>query len=190
MHCVRCGASVGDGAAFCSSCGAPVVLPQTPGTGATAWPSPAAPAAYAGFWLRVVAWIVDGFILGAAFLLALVPLLPFFFHGMPPWSPGFGFPVGFVFLLWGNLFSVVAIWLYFALFESSSWQATPGKRVLGLYVTDLVGNRVSFGRATARYFGKILSSLIFFIGYLMAGFTAKKQALHDILAECLVVRRG
>jgi uncharacterized RDD family membrane protein YckC len=51
------------------------------------------------------------------------------------------------------------------------------------------GRRISFARASGRYFGKILSSAILMIGYIMAGFTAKKQALHDILADCLVLRR-
>ena len=54
-------------------------------------------------------------------------------------------------------------WLYFALFESRGWQATPGKRLLGLRVTDLAGNRISFGRASRRYFSKLLSFLIFYI---------------------------
>ena len=82
-----------------------------------------------------------------------------------------------------------AQWLYFALMESSSKQATLGKMALGIIVTDLNGNRLSFGRATGRYFGKIISGAILMIGYIMAGFTEKKQALHDIIAGCLVVNR-
>jgi uncharacterized RDD family membrane protein YckC len=81
-------------------------------------------------------------------------------------------------------------WLYYAIFESSSWQATLGKKALGLEVTDLAGNRISFGRATGRFFAKIISTLILFIGYIMAGFTEKKQALHDILAGTLVIRKS
>jgi uncharacterized RDD family membrane protein YckC len=60
--------------------------------------------------------------------------------------------------------------------------------VLGISVTDLSGNRISFGRATGRYFSKIISGIIFCIGYIMAAFTAKKQALHDIMASTLVVK--
>jgi uncharacterized RDD family membrane protein YckC len=75
--------------------------------------------------------------------------------------------------------------------ESSEWQATLGKKALGLVVTDMAGNRVSFGRSTGRHFGKMLTNLIpAFIGYIMAGFTDKKQALHDMLAGCLVLRRN
>jgi uncharacterized RDD family membrane protein YckC len=85
------------------------------------------------------------------------------------------------------LLIIVALWLYYALMESSSKQATLGKLALGIVVTDLNGNRISFGRATGRYFGKIVSGMIFAIGYIMAGFTEKKQALHDMIASCLVV---
>jgi hypothetical protein len=78
-------------------------------------------------------------------------------------------------------------WLYFALFESSKSQATPGKMAMGIKVVDDVGQRVGFGRATGRYFGKIVSGLILNIGYLLAGWTARKQALHDMMASTLVV---
>ena len=85
--------------------------------------------------------------------------------------------------------TILVVWLYFAFFESSAWQATPGKRILRLYVTDMQGRPVSFGRATIRYFGKMISGLTFMVGYVLAGFTEKKQALHDIIAGCLVMRR-
>jgi uncharacterized RDD family membrane protein YckC len=84
--------------------------------------------------------------------------------------------------------STVISWLYYALMESSAKQATLGKMAIGIVVTDLDGHRISFGRATGRYFGKILSGLILGIGFLMAAFTEKKQALHDILASTLVVK--
>jgi uncharacterized RDD family membrane protein YckC len=64
-----------------------------------------------------------------------------------------------------------------------------GKKALGLEVTDLQGRRISFARATGRFFGRIISGLILAIGFIMAGFTERKQALHDILAGCLVIRR-
>jgi uncharacterized RDD family membrane protein YckC len=81
-------------------------------------------------------------------------------------------------------------WLYFAGFESSSWQATPGKKVLNLVVTDLSGARISFGRGTGRYFSKWVTQLIpVFIGYILAGITERKQALHDMIASTLVLRR-
>lgn len=91
-----------------------------------------------------------------------------------------GILAGLVVYLAGN-------WMYHTMMESSRHQATLGKMALGIKVTDLNGNRISFSRANGRFFGKWLSSAIMNIGYLMAAFTEKKQALHDILASCLVV---
>lgn len=80
-------------------------------------------------------------------------------------------------------------WLYFALFESSRFQATPGKRAMGIVVTDVAGRRISLGRASLRYVGKFLSGFILMIGFVMAFFSSQKQALHDRLAGTLVLRR-
>jgi uncharacterized RDD family membrane protein YckC len=86
--------------------------------------------------------------------------------------------------------SLLLSWLYHAYFESCDWQATPGKRVLSIYVTDVNGRRISFLHATGRFFAKMVSGLIpLGIGYIMAGFTQRKQALHDMIASTLVVRR-
>ncbi len=73
--------------------------------------------------------------------------------------------------------------------ESSPTQATLGKMALGIKVTDLAGKRVGFGKATGRYFGKIISALILLIGFIMVAFTEKKQGLHDKMAGCLVVNK-
>lgn len=83
---------------------------------------------------------------------------------------------------------VGAGWLYEATMESSSKQATVGKMALGLKVTDEYGNRISFARASARYFSKILSRMILMLGYIMVGFTQRKQGLHDMIAGTLVIR--
>lgn len=85
--------------------------------------------------------------------------------------------------------SLILGWLYFALMEISRRQATLGKQALGIIVTDLNGNRISFGKATTRYFGKLISTLTLGIGFIMAGFSEKKQALHDMFAGCLVVKK-
>lgn len=95
--------------------------------------------------------------------------------------------VGTLLLSWS--LSIVAGWLYFALMESSKFQGTVGKLALGIIVTDVDGNKISFARATGRYFSKILSGFILMIGYIMAGFTEKKQALHDIIAGTLVWKK-
>ncbi len=84
--------------------------------------------------------------------------------------------------------SSCAGWIYEAAMESSSKQATVGKMALGLKVTDLEGRRISFPRATGRHFAKYVSGMALLIGYIMAGFTERKQALHDMIAGTLVVR--
>ena len=89
-----------------------------------------------------------------------------------------------------NLANLVVNWLYYTLLESSEWQATLGKRALSMSVTDLNGNRISWGRANGRYWGKIISALILFIGFIMAAFTDKKQALHDKMAGTLVLNKN
>ena len=134
----------------------------------------AVPAAgYAGFWRRFVAVLIDGLIVS----IVLIPLALVF--NDPDQQRTIYSPI-----------STVVNWLYFALMESSARQATLGKMALGIVVTDLEGNRIGFGRATGRYFAKILSALILLIGFIMAAFTAKKQALHDMIASTLVVKKA
>ncbi|MCU0412709.1 MAG: RDD family protein [Bacteroidetes bacterium] len=149
---------------------------------------------YAGFWRRFVASIIDGIIIGIAQFVVFLPALAVLGIGVATTAmeeePSTG--VGLILMAVGAYFfaillSVIMSWLYFALMESSSRGATLGKMALGIRVTDLSGNRISFGKATGRYFGKIVSSMILMIGYLMAAFTEKKQALHDMMAGCLVV---
>lgn len=150
---------------------------------------------YAGFWKRFAAVLIDGIILSVVSLFLLVPLLGmlglgFFDAAMNDGDPSAGLIVAIIGAYLGTLMmSFLAGWLYYALMESSSKQATLGKMALGIIVTDMNGNRISFGRATGRYFGKFLSTLILYVGYMMAGFTEKKQALHDIIAGCLVVNK-
>ena len=132
---------------------------------------------YAGFWVRALASLLDFFVM----LLVAVPVVVL---AELSWSISDNDAAATVIELTVN---AVAVWLYFALFESGRWQATPGKRMLGLRVTNLVGRPVSFGRASGRYFGKILSILTFYIGFIMAGLTEKKQGLHDKLADTLVL---
>lgn len=151
------------------------------------------PVGYAGFWLRFVAWFIDAIIL---WIVSTFITLPFFaasnLRNMilehPPQSPEelAAFLATFSKLI---ILGIVIKWLYYALLESSAWQATIGKKTLGLEVTDMQGRRISFARATGRYFGKIISAFILWIGFIMAGFTAQKQALHDMMAGCLVLRK-
>ena len=147
--------------------------------------------AYAGFWNRVAAAIVDGIITMVVSLVILGPVFVFIlFSGAgrlgDPDEMQTLFPVIQVV---NNLVSLVGGWLYYALMESSRFQGTLGKMAVQIKVTDLEGNRISFGRATGRYFGKIVSGLTLFIGFIMVAFTEKKQGLHDIMAGCLVVKK-
>ena len=100
-------------------------------------------------------------------------------------------PLGVLSLLpiLGIIIDIVGVWLYFALQESSVYQATLGKRALNIYVTDLYGRRLTFGQATGRHFSKIISGLILCIGYIMVAFTQRKQGLHDMIAGTLVMRK-
>lgn len=88
-----------------------------------------------------------------------------------------------------SVLSIVVGWLYFAIQESGEQQATIGKKVLGLKVTTIDGQRMSFGQATGRHFGKIISGIILLIGYFMMLWDEKKQTLHDKMAGALVVKR-
>ena len=141
---------------------------------------------HAGFWLRVVAWLIDALILSPVFAVLYVIVVGS--SAVPLAMQPYGLvPFRVLPSLW--FVWVLAPWLYYALCEASAWQATPGKLALGLRVTDEYGRRVGFGRATGRFFGKFLSGFILDIGYMLAGWTERKQALHDLMAGCCVVRR-
>lgn len=186
--------------------------PESANTASAATPPPAPPAAawstpqprpaaqrasYAGFWKRLAAYILDALVLWIPNVLigslmganevtaayvqasaaagndpqAALAAMQAYLHGIAP----------------ALMVETAVAWLYFALLESSSWQATVGKRALGIRVTDLEGKRIGFARATGRYFGKIVSAFMFCIGFLMVAWTERKQGLHDMLASTLVV---
>jgi uncharacterized RDD family membrane protein YckC len=130
---------------------------------------------YAGFWRRLAAYLIDSILVSivGGILLAILA--------------GIGGDGGAVI---GYLIWIVGSFVYYAVMESSEYQATVGKIALGIQVTDMNGNRVTFGRALGRNLAKILSALILYIGFIMAAFTARKQALHDIIANTLVVKKG
>jgi uncharacterized RDD family membrane protein YckC len=132
---------------------------------------------YAGFWRRLAAYLIDGILLGAVQSVLAVGVLmmaPRDLHALANLAP----------------VSAAISWAYFALFESSPMRATVGKYAIGLYVSDKHGDPITFRRATARYFLKILSSLTLMAGWIMAAFTPRKQALHDVLAGTLVLRNA
>jgi uncharacterized RDD family membrane protein YckC len=202
LFCNKCGVANAPGAQFCSNCGAamnpaavaapvPAAGTLSPQGGANV-PTPlyqavSTGARYGGFWIRVVAAIIDAIIVRV-----VVAPIGIMFGGMS-WLAGMGggLPhMGVALLGSGITFLLVVAggWLYEAFLESSSYQATLGKMIFGMKVTDLQGNRISFARATGRHFAKILSTMILFIGFIMVGFTERKQGLHDMLAGTLVRR--
>ena len=143
---------------------------------------------YAGFWLRFVAAIIDALITGVGGAIAggcVGGIIGMMIVGQGGATADVMFPARVA----GNCLGIVVAWLYSAIMESSPRQATLGKMALGLIVTDENGERITFARASGRHFAKIISGLILLIGYMMAGWTERKQALHDMIAGTLVVRR-
>lgn len=206
MFCTRCGKEIHEGTRFCPSCGQEVGS-ATPvaATASSPYADPAAPSqafpappAYAGFWIRFAAYLIDGVILGIPYAVVVVAVISLMggFAVVMNRDPSEN-PQEFFALLAPFVVAVIAAsfvffilhWLYYAGMESSTRQATFGKSLMSLRVTNSDGQRLSFGHATGRFFAKIVSGLIpFAIGYIMAGFTAKKQALHDLIAGTLVLR--
>lgn len=122
---------------------------------------------YAGFWIRLLAWAIDLTIL---FLIGL--LLSCVIN------------IGAIFV------STIIAWLYFALFDSSSARGTLGKQLFGLKVSDTSGNKITFLRASLRFAGRLLNTCILGLGYLLIVFTERKQGLHDMIAQTIVLRRA
>ena len=161
-------------------------------------------ARHAGFWIRCAAAIIDLIVLAVPFCVfvsflavgmgkseAFVDLGP---H-VPPSVIRAQFGPHFFYYCLG--FFVVIGWIYFAAFESSSWHASLGKRLLGLYLADVEGNPISFWRASRRFFaGRFLLHAPFFGFYyflvdcLCVGILPSKRALHDLLSGCVVMREG
>lgn len=219
MFCTKCGSAYNAGTAFCPSCGNPVVSASAPPVPAappvSSMPSPMAgqvapyaaqvPAAYGltvsygGFWQRFAAYLIDGFITSAAILVLFIPVVILTGSvaglGSLQHQRGGELDPAAAAALVTMLFSFAAIailisWLYHAYLESGVKQATWGKSAMGLYVTDISGQRISFGRASGRFFSKIITGMIpLMIGYIMAAFTERRQALHDMIASTVVLNR-
>lgn len=180
MFCPGCGQPILSQANFCSACGKPITAVSSEPVASRVDPYQPpkskrhhAENVYAGFWRRLGAYLIDWIILFAAMV------------AIGAAAGGYG--DGGDAKLAINLFAWIGSWLYFALMENSAWQATLGKRVIGIRVCNAAGERISFGRAAGRYFGKIISGMMLGVGFLMVAFTARKQGLHDLMANCLVV---
>ena len=156
---------------------------------------------YAGFWLRFVAAFIDGILLSIIDWIILVPILTmigitanggFPFSGMDPDDLDIAAMIATITAMFGIAWIVkrVVDILYHSLMESSKFQGSIGKMALGLIVTDTNGGKLDFTKAFIRNLSKIISYFILCIGYIMAGFTEKKQALHDMIANTLVVKKS
>ena len=143
---------------------------------------------FAGFWFRFLAALID------AVIITLIVLIPAFiiglFIGYSMAGNASAYEIQATANVVGNLIGLPGAWLYHTAMESSAHQATFGKKILGLRVIDLNGERISFGKANGRYFAKFLSLLTLYVGFFMVGWTQKKQGLHDKLAGCLVVKNS
>jgi uncharacterized RDD family membrane protein YckC len=156
---------------------------------------------YAGFWKRFLAWLLDKIILGTINWIILVPILA----AIGITSSGFPFSdlmnnpdevdiaalVGIITAMAGVAMVIQTLVnvLYHSFFESSKFQGSIGKMALSIIVTDTNGTKLDFTKALVRNLCKIISDLTFTVGYIVAGFTEKKQALHDIIAGTLVVNK-
>jgi len=171
-YCFNCGAEIPANAIFCLRCGKKQIIEIR----------------YCGFWRRFSAWVVDKIIIFAfiSILVILVSFVPYIilweFFGIDI-TPELDFWIAVL------IITIIFDWLYHAIFESSKLKATPGKLLMRMAVLDKNLKRISFNKANIRYWGKLLSSLFLFIGFIEISFTEKKQGLHDFIAGTLVVRR-
>ncbi|PSJ46518.1 hypothetical protein C7H85_07760 [Zobellella endophytica] len=137
-------------------------------------------ARYGGFWRRLFAYLIDVLLMTVPMALLLSWLL-----GV---DPTLAEPDAQTYQQAESWYGLVLWWLYFALLQSSPWQATIGKKLLGMKVIDAQGRRLSFIRASVRYFASLLSALLLMLGFVMIAFTRKKQGLHDVIAGTQVIR--
>ena len=185
MFCPSCGQENAPGARACETCGADltgVTVAQPDSQTVNQAVSVDRPAfIYGGFWRRFAAFLIDHILLSAVILGLAIPL------GITLQDVSLEESIQEILML--QLAIYVVRWLYFAIMEASVKQATLGKMVLGLIVTDETGNRISFGRATGRTFAKIISEYFIYVGYIIIAFMKKKQGLHDLLASTIVIKK-
>jgi uncharacterized RDD family membrane protein YckC len=142
----------------------------------------------AGFWYRLLASLIDTVLSYIAMMIIVLPVG--YLIGVSMAGSATQQELEAIGGMFGGVIGVVIGWLWFTLPESSGWQASVGKKIVGLKVTNEHGHRISFGKANARYWSKLLSALILMIGFLMVAFTKRKQGLHDKIAKTYVVKKN
>jgi uncharacterized RDD family membrane protein YckC len=136
------------------------------------------PTNYAGFWIRFAAYIIDYFVVSIASYVVLA------IFGLSMFTDPSAFDLSLMFSLYGI---ILVLWIgYYVVMESSATQGTLGKMAVGIKVGKENGERISVANAVGRYFSKMISGLILMIGFMMAGWDDKKQALHDKIANTYV----
>ena len=199
MFCPKCGKETDASGKFCQWCGADIaVVPEKPVATPEEDDGPDI-GVYAGLGRRLIAFVVDAILIllfglvAAAVLGLLRGLQNAYFYFVQHVPADQLTTDGSMIALYSSIVAsygllvIVIPWLYYAGFESSRSQATPGKLLMHIVVTDMNGNKPTFARVTLRHFAKFLSTLIIFIGFLMIGLTKKRQGLHDRIAGCLVL---
>jgi uncharacterized RDD family membrane protein YckC len=126
---------------------------------------------YVGFWKRVLAYLIDNLVMLITYIIMEATVSEKDYPFLNP------------------LIQILSFWAYTAVLQSSYWQATVGKKVLGIIVVDEYGDRLTLKRATGRFFAEILSALLLCIGYMMVGWTKHKQGLHDKIAKTFVIKK-
>ena len=160
------------------------------------------PKEYGGFWIRFVAYFIDSIIVGIPLAILSIVIFIVFFGATDTFDILIADPEALsdeeALMFLGSYLGALGLTMvinlvvavsYFAGLQSSKMQATLGKKMLGLKVTDLNGNRISFWRSLGRYFAMSFLSGILLIGYILAAFTEKKQSLHDLIASTVVVKK-
>ncbi|AHM61434.1 transmembrane rdd family protein [Flammeovirgaceae bacterium 311] len=145
---------------------------------------------YATFWSRLLAIIIDYFLVNLVLSLIIAAVIVIGYADEGPGIVQQGDDlVRDLTESWGpaQLLLLGGYWLYFAIMHSSAWGATVGKRVLGLYVADEDGHRLSFWQASLRFLGKLISLFTLFVGFLVALVHPRRQALHDLIAKTYVM---
>lgn len=215
MNCQRCGRDNPPEVAYCQGCGNAMYASQPPPPGYGGYQQPPGypsqpmpgyppvanygPSNFAGIGARFLAALIDGIVIGipigiiSTVLSAMMAARVVTRAAGKTYNPGMAATdVGTVFAGFGMIMiiSVLLSWAYFAMMESSAWQGTVGKKIMGIQVTDVNGGRISLGKATIRLAVKAFLSGWFLIGYIMAFFTQRKQALHDMIAGTLVLTKA
>jgi uncharacterized RDD family membrane protein YckC len=195
VFCNRCGKETDARGTFCQWCGNDLRIPaqpvySSPPVGSSyPLPPPPPPSPYAGFWVRLMAWFIDTIILGiiAFFIGVFLGVLYYASYNPYRYNYYYDYTSSPAFVVTFYVLFIPIVWLYFAAQESSEYQATIGKRAMRIKVTDIYGKPISFMRATGRWASKIISAIVLGLGFIIIGFTDRKQGLHDMIVDTLVL---